>query len=525
MNLSVSRILLTLAGAGMLFGTGLLVPSPAQAAIPGDSSGGPEPLGLSCDSRLPPGSSMKVLSSIKCRFSLGTIQYYARNGQVTEYSLVVDLYSRDYDTRALSPAALTFPYSAGNGEVLYHNGILRQVRTMNLFTDFVVLTPMSYEMRFYRLDQLTGAKEKGFYTIKPGEVPFKTVIIRDASEGKVQGVAIVEIVDDGGVPTCVNTSRYTWTPQPDGKVANGLETYDVEWGPDMVALRQEKILKRVLREKPRVWEDVHLVQKRGSGKSPWITTESEFYARAEYDPERMVVLKHVRPCAEDGSPVEGSTIEKWAYESDPTKSASFNKPLTYSRSDGYWEKYSYAGDERTGMILTRTVSSWHGSKPEEPDSRHRVETHVEVRGLHGFESDEVQVAGKVESRRWMERTINGARETVERSYELEAGNPGRACPIEVRTYFCNDASEPILTRGRVRRVEDLVEKTVAEYAYASTADGGRIETVTEKSGNPVSKVVRTVTTMDALGREVSTVRTDSLSDPKLLTEGTSSTAR
>lgn len=356
-----------------------------------------------------------------------------------------------------------------------------------------------------------------------GVVPFRKYVLRDASEGKVQAIALTEFVDDGSGPTCVNTSRFTWEAQPDGKVAHGLETYDIEWSPDMVALRQEKHLKRILSENPSVWEDINLVQKRGSGSAPWITTESEFWARAEYHPGKMVDLKHVSPCTDDGSPIEGSTIEKWTYESDPTKCASFNKPLTYVRGDGDWERYEYAGDPRTGMTLVRTVSSWRGSKPEEPDSKHRVETHVEINGSHGFESHEVQVLGKLESRSWMERTINGARETVERSYKLEAGKPGGTRPTEVRTYFRNDASEPTITRGRVRRVEDLEEKTVAEYAYATTADGGRIETVTERYGTPVSKVVRTVTTTDFLGREISTVRTDSSSDPSLLTQGAPAT--
>ncbi|MEM1356259.1 MAG: hypothetical protein AAGH88_15395 [Planctomycetota bacterium] len=163
--------------------------------------------------------------SVSLTFGMGMLDSEMTAGRLTIHveEPTADLYGPSLLEVVTDPSINT----AGT-HIIRSGGVLRQVWTTNRLVDILTnaedsgIAVDSYELRFYREDQVETTQTAGLWVPETGEVPYKTVVISKPS-GVTAGhnVRITE-KDDGGL--VMRVSEYFWDDTDDfWTLAEGLD--------------------------------------------------------------------------------------------------------------------------------------------------------------------------------------------------------------------------------------------------------------------------------------------------------------
>jgi len=419
------------------------------------------------------GSGPAYRTSVSDEWSLGFVRPASGTDSRKEIPKL-SYWTASVTASALSPTALSIE-KPQNAEVIRKNSAIRQVRTVNGFTDIPVLTTgTGFKIVFYDAADIGNTKQDGLYVIPSSAVPFKTVVIRRTDSGSTPSKMEFAVTENyTGVP---KTKLYTYertSGDPTNNTAALAHTfrfYDSATE-DASALWTEVtgVHTPIAGGEPGEYEVSRIEKQRRSDGTMEIVDKS-WKRVALYKTNEPAVLEH-RHGVSDKNDSNWITRELSTYYTNPAETFSFNKVQRVDREPGgQWTTYTYVEDTTKGTRTTTTTEPWLDG------TVNRVSTSVESLFQTNDSGSAVAIAGQIVSSSTTTRQEASSTLIKETTTTLTAaGNIA-----ETTWRHANRASVASHLRGRPQKIQHS-DGTWDIFTY-STLDGGSILVTLHDSG-------------------------------------------
>ena len=277
-------------------------------------------------------------------------ELYAWNGDCYRYSAdtatagnCLELVSMELANRAQTPTEM------GLDIIRDTDGFLRQVKTPTRLLDIVVDTASKYHIDIYT-DKVVGTQNTdGHYTVLGGAVAMESWVIQNSDTNNVNELTITQRIGSYNAANDTyateRTILYTYVPSSDQwtMTKDGGSTFNT-YSHVFNTAQDQRISTRTI------------------GKDGVVQFKTE---------EIQSILDWGAPLTTLKEYVDANTVitTDYVYYTSPSAVGSYTRMKNMSRTDGYWERYSYTTDG----LLEKKVFPWMDGDITSTEAQSRVE--------------------------------------------------------------------------------------------------------------------------------------------------------